>query len=111
MSFLDARHLLAEALHVGAVQVGAGGREVGAVVDGVDRAQRIPGGKMWSNRTVPKSSRMVCRGLLNASEIPPKSGAPGLGAGHALISGETPTSASPEAGQGLGAGLTSLQGR
>src|SRR5580700_4241115 len=53
---------------------------------------------------------MVCRGLLNASEIPPKSDAPGVGAGHALISGETPTNASPEVGQGLGTGLTSLQG-
>ena len=54
---------------------------------------------------------MVCKGLLNASEIPPKSGAPGFGAGHELISGETPTNASPEAGQGFGAGLTSLQGK
>src|ERR1035438_683448 len=54
---------------------------------------------------------MVCNGLLNASEMPPKSGAPGVGDGHALINGETPTNANPEAGQGLGAGLTSLQGR
>src|SRR5579864_8290296 len=43
MSFFDARHLLAEALHVRAVQIGAGGREVGAVVDCVNRAQRIRG--------------------------------------------------------------------
>ena len=54
---------------------------------------------------------MVCSGLLKASEIPPKSGAPADGAGHALISGDTPTNASPEAGHGLGAGLINLQGK
>src|SRR5579862_5241600 len=54
---------------------------------------------------------MVCKGLLNASEIPPKSGAPAVGAGHRLISGDTPTNASPDCGQGLGAGVTILHGR
>src|SRR5579863_1619919 len=54
---------------------------------------------------------MVCKGLLNASDTPPKSGAPGDGAGHALTSGETPTITSPEPGQGFGFGLTSLHGR
>jgi len=103
VSFLDTRDLFAEALDVRAVQVGAGGRQVGAIVDRVGRAQRVPEEKTWSSRTVPKSSRIVCNGLLNASEMPPKSGAPGLAAGHASINGETPTNARPEVGQG-GAG-------
>ncbi len=41
VGFLNARHLFAEALHIRAIRVGAGGREVGAVVNRIDCAQRI----------------------------------------------------------------------
>jgi len=109
VSFLDTRDLFAEALDVRAVQVGAGGRQVGAIVDRVAALSVSREEKTWSSRTVPKSSRIVCNGLLNASECPEVRSA-GARRGHASINGETPTNARPEVGQG-GAGLISLQGR
>ncbi len=109
--FFHARDLFVQAVDIRAVSVDAGGREIGAVVDRVNgRAGCLSSEKRWSRRSVAKVSRMVCSGLLSASEIPPKSGAPGVATGHALISDETPTKTRPEAGQGFGAGVTSLQG-
>ena len=73
MRFFDAGHLLAQALDVGAVGVGAGGREIGAVVDGINRAQRIARGE---DVIQPERSEIVANGLQriiegfgNASEI------------------------------------------
>src|SRR2546429_9768669 len=59
--------------------------------------------KIWSSRAVPKSSRIVCRGLLKTSAIPQafggrvvggvqtpgKSGSAAEGVGHRLSSGWT----------------------
>ena len=45
MRFLDARHLLSETFHIRAVEVGAGGSEVGAVIDRVDGRSRCLSGK------------------------------------------------------------------
>src|SRR5258707_8078140 len=52
-------------------------------------ARESLGEKMWSTRAVPKSSRMVCSGLLKTCAMPLKSGAPGGGAGQRLSSGWT----------------------
>ena len=41
-----------------------------AVIDGIYRREIVAGLKTWSMRTVPKSSRMCCSGLLNASAMP-----------------------------------------
>ena len=42
--------------------------------------------KVWSRRTVPKSSRMICSGWLNASAIPPPKSGP-FCTGHSESSG------------------------
>ena len=45
--------------------------------------------KMWSTRALPKSSRMVCSGLLKTCAMPLKSGAPAAAMGQRFSSGCT----------------------
>ncbi len=73
MRFLDARHLLAQSFGIGAVRIVAEGREVIAIVDGVDGVQSILLGK---HVIEPERSKVIANRLQrsverfrNASEI------------------------------------------
>ena len=102
VSFFEAEDLLAQRENVGAVGVGGGGGEVVAIVDGVDGGERIFLARKCDRReAVPKSSRMVCSGLLKTSAMPLKSGAPAGAMGQRFRSGCTlGTAAAREAASG-----------
>ena len=72
-----------------AVGIGDGGGKVVSIVNGIDRRQGIAGGEKLVQPRVPKSSRIVCRGLLKTCAMPLKSGAPAGGVGHKFSSGWT----------------------
>src|SRR5665213_2452016 len=73
MSLLDAHHLLAKVFGVGAVCVRAEGREVVAVVDGIDNAQGIYRRKdvvqPRRSKIIANDLKRIVEGLRNSSEI------------------------------------------